>query len=72
MDSLGQVDLFLHDSEHTYATMLFEFEIAWPYIRSGGYLVVDDVIWNQAFADFTAQRDLKSTIIGRQGFLLKP
>jgi predicted O-methyltransferase YrrM len=72
LDSLGQVDLFLHDSEHTYATMLFEFESAWPYIRSGGYLVVDDAIWNQAFANFTAQRDLKSTIIGRQGFLLKP
>ena len=26
---LGTIDIFLHDSEHTYNTMMFEFESCW-------------------------------------------
>ena len=34
--------LFLHDSEHTYANMSFEFGVAWPKLARGGYLLSDD------------------------------
>ena len=36
------IGLFLHDSLHTREHMLFEFEEAWPHLRTGGVLVSDD------------------------------
>jgi hypothetical protein len=48
----GSVDIFLHDSEHTYATMQMEFETAWPAIREGGLLIADNIDCNTAFFDF--------------------
>ncbi len=41
--SVGKVDIFLHDSEHSYANMMFEFEAVWPAIAAGGLLLSDDV-----------------------------
>ena len=46
------IDIFLHDSLHTYKNMSFEFEKAWPFINEGGFLLSDDVISNNAFSDF--------------------
>lgn len=70
-DSL-KIDLFLHDSEHTYETMMFEYEYAWQHIRPGGYLVSDDVTWNDAFNSFPQRKGVKATIIGGRGFVQKP
>ena len=52
LSSMSSVDIFLHDSLHTYKNMMFEFEMAWPYISSGGFLISDDVGDNNAFYDF--------------------
>ncbi len=49
---LGKVDLFLHDSEHTFQNMMFEFHTVWPHLRKGGFLLSDDIDWNQAFNEF--------------------
>ena len=49
---LETVDLFVHDSEHTYETMTYEFRVAWPHLRNGGLLLSDDVGWNASFEDF--------------------
>lgn len=46
------VDIFLHDSEHTYKHMMEEFQIVWPYIKNNGFLLSDDVSNNDAFLDF--------------------
>lgn len=43
LEELGTIDLFLHDSEHSYENMMFEFSIAWPKIRVGGLMISDDV-----------------------------
>jgi len=43
------VDLFVHDSLHTYRNMRREFDVVWPRIRPGGALVSDDVGGNSAF-----------------------
>ena len=51
------VDLFVHDSLHTRANMLFEMRLAWAALRPGGLLLVDDVDHNSAFAEFTAGID---------------
>lgn len=52
LKSLDQIDLFYHDSDHSYDYMLFEFELAWPLIRKQGFLLSDDIHWNNAFGDF--------------------
>jgi len=51
----GPLDLFIHDSEHTAPTMMFEFETAWPALRDGGILLADNIDTNTAFFDFARQ-----------------
>jgi predicted O-methyltransferase YrrM len=48
----GNVDIFYHDSEHSYENMMFEFEWAYKHLKTGGILASDDVDWNDAFSDF--------------------
>jgi Methyltransferase domain len=55
INSLGEVDVFVHDSLHTYRHMSFEFESAWPCVRPGGAVVADNVDMNDAFRQFTAR-----------------
>jgi hypothetical protein len=52
LESLGDVDVFIHDSEHTYGTMMFEFKSVWPHLRRLGVLVSDDIEESRAFHDF--------------------
>jgi len=52
LNHLGRINLFLHDSEHTYENMMFEYNISWPYLSKGGILLSHDVEWNNAFNDF--------------------
>ncbi len=54
---MKSIDIFIHDSLHTPQTMKYEFEKAWPHIRSGGLLISDDIGGNSFFASFVkAQR----------------
>lgn len=46
------VDVFLHDSDHSYKNMYFEYEIAWAHIKSDGLLLSHDISQNAAFKDF--------------------
>ena len=50
---LGAIDVFLHDSDHSYAHMAFELGLAWSYLRPGGYCVCDNVEANALWSDFT-------------------
>jgi predicted O-methyltransferase YrrM len=49
------IDLFLHDSSHSYRHMLWEFQQFWPRLRDGGLLVSHDVQVNAAFPEFVAK-----------------
>jgi len=51
LEGLGTVDLFVHDSLHTYRNMRREFEAVWPRLRTGCALVADDVERNRAFGE---------------------
>jgi Methyltransferase domain len=53
LSNLGEIDLFVHDSLHSERNVLFELETAWPRLRRGGSVVVDDVDANWGFARFT-------------------
>ena len=53
---LGSVDLFHHDSSHSVCDIIFEFELAWQYLRPGGVAVSNHVGWNDAFETFATER----------------
>lgn len=53
LKSLGTIDMFFHDSDHSYGHMMGEFRLAFPYLAKGGCLVSDDVTLNTAFLDFS-------------------
>jgi predicted O-methyltransferase YrrM len=52
---LGSIDIFFHDSDHSYGHQLWEYRTAWPVLREGGYLASDDVDWTAAFSDFSKE-----------------
>ncbi|MFC7114630.1 class I SAM-dependent methyltransferase [Natronoarchaeum sp. GCM10025703] len=52
----GDIDLFLHDSEHSLTCMVFTYELAWEYLNTAGMLLSDDTYWNSAFTDVTDVR----------------
>ena len=53
LDEIAPIDLFIHDSDHRYYSIMFEMRLAWDALRPGGVLVVDDIDVNSAFHDFT-------------------
>ena len=48
----GKVDLFFHDSEHSYENMAREFKTIWPGLRKKGVMLVHNVEKTPAFAEF--------------------
>jgi hypothetical protein len=68
---LEQIDIFIHDSEHSYAHMQWEFRTAFPRIRPGGYLWSDDIRANTAWHDFCEERHLDHSDFLSQGVVRK-
>lgn len=57
LETLRSVDMFYHDSDHTYGHMMWEYTSVWPYLSEHGVLISDDIGWHTAFWDFaTAMR----------------
>lgn len=50
----GPVNLFVHDSLHTYRNMRREFEIVTPSMASDGLIIADDVEGNRAFSGWVS------------------
>jgi predicted O-methyltransferase YrrM len=72
LSRVGTIDMFIHDSLHTYEHMLWEFEIAYPALRRGGLLLSDDALWNSAFHDFARKmQEQDARILRGVGFLRK-
>ena len=67
---VAPIDLFVHDSEHSYECMHFEFETAWPALREGGVLVADDYDWNDAFAELVRGQSRTPVTMGKKLALL--
>jgi predicted O-methyltransferase YrrM len=65
LERLGSIDFFMHDSEHSYECMSFEFRAAWDALRDGGVLVADDVNVNAAWDEFVRE-------VGREPEALGP
>lgn len=76
LTELGGIDIFQHDSRHSYSNQLREYTTAWPFIRSGGMLVSDDVS-NDALHDASRGWNREPSIIGQSkaspiGLISKP
>jgi len=72
LQELGSIDLFLHDSEHSYENMIFEFKVAWFFLKKGGVLLADDATVNNAFRDFVrANKPAYWTTFGGLGAIRK-
>jgi len=67
----GQIDIFLHDSEHSYQNMLWEFQIAWTYLKSGGLLLSHNIDTNDAFSDFCQNQATKGYSLINLGGIVK-
>lgn len=60
-----KAELFLHDSEHSYENMTFEYEWAYERLPVGGILMSDDISWNSAFDDFLSRhKDMMNMFTG--------
>lgn len=57
LNELNKIDIFHHDSDHSYSNMKFEYETAWKYLQSNGILLSDDIKLNAAWKDFTKDKD---------------
>lgn len=51
------IDIFLHDSLHTFRNMTYEFQTVWPHLRPRGVLLSDDVAMNGAFEKFFQEKE---------------
>lgn len=76
LNELGQIDMFLHDSRHSYSNQVREYRAAWPFIRRCGILVSDDVS-NDALHDACRTWGREPSIIGQSkaspiGLVRKP
>jgi hypothetical protein len=64
LSELGGINMFVHDSLHTTRNMRFEMKLAWPALRSGGIMLVDDV-HNQSFRDFVRDAEPADSAVYR-------
>lgn len=76
LEEFVEIDLFQHDSRHSYSNQLREYRAAWPFIKSGGVLVSDDVS-NDALHDASKSWGRETTIIRQSknspiGLIRKP
>ena len=73
---LRPLDVFLHDSDHSYPWQSFEYREAWTVLAPGGWLLSDDIDASYAFLDFARRHALRPWILAGPrklfGVLRKP
>ena len=60
---INDVEIFIHDSLHTYKNMTFEFNCAIDNIKDRGIIISDDILDNDAYYDFIKDKKIKNSII---------
>jgi predicted O-methyltransferase YrrM len=61
--SLAPLDVFLHDSDHSYPWQAFEYRTAWDALAPGGWILSDDIDASYAFLDFTRRHQRRPWIL---------
>ena len=63
---VGHIDLFIHDSLHTYPNMQDEFAAAWVALRPCGMLISDDIEGNRAFQELAERPDVSVSVVVKE------
>lgn len=73
LSELSEIDFFMHDSEHSKACMMMEYELAWHHLREGGVMLSDDIHFNSAWEEWTNYRvdGLKGKISENVGWVVR-
>lgn len=61
LDEVSPVDFFIHDSEHSHPCMMMEFELVWAHLAENGWILSDDIDWNNAWETFIEVRNPPQT-----------
>jgi hypothetical protein len=64
LSSLGEIDLFIHDSLHSERNVRFELDRVWGVVAPNGAVVVDDVDANWGFRSFSQAVRGQQSMIG--------
>lgn len=56
--NLKNIDLFFHDSDHTYENVMFELNTVLPHLNERGFIVIDNYDWTEAPVDFAKSHGL--------------
>jgi len=67
LNSLGGIDMFIHDSDHSYGHMKFELGLAYRHLRTPGVVVSDDVNLNAAFHEFVDDAKPSAAVVMNRG-----
>ena len=67
LDEIGPVDLFLHDSIHKRSHMRWEYKTASKYLSENGVIASHDLMFSNAFQEFTEGPQWKAAIVGNTG-----
>ncbi|MFP4051775.1 MAG: class I SAM-dependent methyltransferase [Thermoplasmata archaeon] len=65
------IDIFIHDSDHSYEGMMFEFSLAWRHLKKEGLLLADNIDRNLALSHFAEGKESKKYKLGKMGLLKK-
>jgi len=71
LEKAAEIDIFLHDSDHSYQNMMWEFEMAWAYLKAGGLLLSHNINYNDVFPDFCREHGVKGYTLGDMGGIVK-
>lgn len=72
LEEQAPVDIFFHDSDHAKESMLFEFQAAYPNMRSGGLILSDDTNYNDAWDEFCQTGRLPCNRVVHMGVTRRP
>lgn len=59
LDLVGNVDMFFHDSEHSYENIMFELNAVWPRLKRSSLILIDNYDWTDAPRDFAEIKRMK-------------
>ncbi|MBR91362.1 MAG: hypothetical protein CL903_00960 [Dehalococcoidia bacterium] len=62
LSELSEIDIFIHDSRHSFSNQMYEYETSWSSIKNQGFLISDDIS-NDAFINFSKKNDKEPILI---------
>jgi predicted O-methyltransferase YrrM len=71
LKDLKKIDVFFHDSDHSYENMKFEFNAVRKYMKNGGLILSDDIDKNTAFDEFINENDFNAISFISKGATIK-